>query len=213
MAHRIVKPEWLDALPASDPRAQRSRKELRWINFLMGNERWILRQLAAPFMPLAKGIIELGAGDGALCRKLHQRFPHSPITGLDLQDRPADLPQAISWLAGDCRALDPQPCSVLVANLFLHHFTEEQLDWWRAWVELAEVVVMNEPLRRPSSHGWGRLLHPLLHDVTRHDMHVSIDAGFVRGEWTALWPELKPIWHIDEWEQWPGAYRSVWRRK
>lgn len=213
MAERRVEPEWLDELPADDPRAVRSRKELRWINWLMGNERWILQQSSRPNMPLQQGIIELGAGQGDLCRAMHRRFPTSPVTGLDLQSRPKDLPTSVEWIAGNGKNIAPRPCGVLVMNLFLHHFTDEQLSWWRAWVELADVVVMNEPLRRKSSHGWGRLLWPLLHDVTRHDMHVSIDAGFVRGEWAALWPELRQTWQIEEWEQWPGAFRSVWRRK
>ncbi len=213
MAERRVEPEWLDALPANDPRALRSRQELRWINFLMGNERWIVRQLGAADMPIERGIIELGSGDGALCRKLHQRFPGCSVTGLDLQTRPHDLPADISWVAGDATAIAPQACGVLVANLFLHHFSDENLGWWRRWWELAEVVVMNEPLRRPGSHRWGRMLHPMLHDVTRHDMHVSIDAGFVAGDWQRLWPDLAEAWSLSEWEQWPGAYRSVWRRK
>lgn len=102
---------------------------------------------------------------------------------------------------------------MLVANLFLHHFTDEQLSWLTAWLPNVSLVIINEPLRRKSSHFWGRFLHPLLSDVTRHDMRVSIDAGFVRGEIAALWPTLAAQWQIEESEQWPGAYRSVWRRK
>jgi hypothetical protein len=41
---RVVKPEILDDLPMDDPSARASRADLRRINFLMGNERWILKQ-------------------------------------------------------------------------------------------------------------------------------------------------------------------------
>ena len=42
---RVVKPEILDELDGSDPRAIRSRRDLRFINLLMGNERWIQRSV------------------------------------------------------------------------------------------------------------------------------------------------------------------------
>jgi hypothetical protein len=38
---RQVLPEILDHLPADDPEAIGSRRDLRRINFLMGNKRWI----------------------------------------------------------------------------------------------------------------------------------------------------------------------------
>ena len=61
--HRVVKrqivPEILDSLSGDDPGALRSRRDLRLINFLMGNERWILKQNHYG------GMIELGAGEAA----------------------------------------------------------------------------------------------------------------------------------------------------
>ena len=45
MKHRLLVPEILDGLPPEDPEARRSRRDLRRINFLMGNERWIARQV------------------------------------------------------------------------------------------------------------------------------------------------------------------------
>lgn len=211
---RQVKPEWLDALPADDPLAQRSRRELRWINALMGNERWVLKQLDAHPAAALQGVLELGAGDGHLCRKISAQFPRSRVCGFDLIDRPSELPAAIEWQAGDITTIAaPRGFGVLVANLFLHHFTDEQLAWLTAWLPHVSLVIFNEPLRRRSSHFWGRCLHPLLSEVTRHDMHVSIDAGFVVGELSALWPALTAQWQIEEGEHWPGAYRSVWRRK
>jgi hypothetical protein len=42
---RVVIPELLDHLPQDDPAAERSRADLRRINFLMGNGRWVTRTL------------------------------------------------------------------------------------------------------------------------------------------------------------------------
>lgn len=211
---RTVVPEWLDSLPAEEPAACRSRRELRWINALMGNERWILRQLHAHPAATQQGVLELGAGEGELARRIHLNFPRSRVCGYDLLARPPSLPDAIEWHSGDVTtAAAPRGFGVLVANLFLHHFSDASLVWFREWLPHVCLLVINEPLRRSRSHFWGRCLRPFLGEVTRHDMHVSIDAGFVRGELPALWPVLAEHWHIEEWEQWPGAYRSVWRRK
>jgi hypothetical protein len=42
---RTVRPEILDSLAAEDPAARRSRQDLRLINALMGNFRWVERKL------------------------------------------------------------------------------------------------------------------------------------------------------------------------
>lgn len=211
---RIVVPEWLDEMLADDPRAIRSRKELRWINALMGNERWILAQLAKYPAATAQGVLELGAGEGRLSRKIQERFPQCRVCGADLLERPSQLPQGIDWRSGDLTTQAPsRDFGVLVANLFLHHFTDDSLAWFAAWLPHVSLVILNEPLRRGSSHFWGRLLRPWLHEVTRHDMHVSIDAGFLPGELPRLWTAPLADWDIEEKESWPGAYRSVWRRK
>ena len=65
-ALRRVQPEILDDLPAEDPRAVRSRRDLRLINRLMGNHRWVLRHVAEH----SGRVVELGAGDGCLARRI-----------------------------------------------------------------------------------------------------------------------------------------------
>jgi 2-polyprenyl-3-methyl-5-hydroxy-6-metoxy-1,4-benzoquinol methylase len=212
--NRIIEPELLDSLPSNDPRAIRSRKELRWINALMGNERWILQQLLQQKKLLHNGVIEWGAGEGFLCQKIHKRFPFVPITGIDLAARPYHISEKISWLSGNLLQMQtPANAQVIVANLFLHHLTDDQLRQCATWFQHASLLIFNEPLRKATSHTWGKMLHPLLESVTRHDMHVSIDAGFIKGELSNIWSDIKSRWMIQEWEQWPGAYRSVWIKK
>lgn len=212
--HRKVEPELLDSLPPDDLRAVRSRSELRWINALMGNERWILQQLKKHRPYLTGTIVEWGAGEGKLCQKIRRHFPQHEVTGVDFLSNPFTPQHQISWRQGNLLQMDPhKDDSILVANLFLHHLTEEELLSLKPWLIQAKWLIMSEPLRKKRSHFWGKLLHPVLHDVTRHDMHISIDAGFVPGELSKLWAELHDSWLVEEWEQWPGAYRSVWRRK
>ncbi|MFY7818024.1 MAG: class I SAM-dependent methyltransferase [Akkermansiaceae bacterium] len=211
---RIIIPELLDNLSPDDIRAIQSRRELHWINQLMGNERWILSQLRRHHTTLDQHIVEWGAGDGYLCSKIHQRHPQVQVTGVDLISRPKSLSTKIGWLTGNFLEMKvPTNPKVIVANLFLHHLTDDQLQECVTWFHTASMLIINEPLRKNSSHFWGRLLDPFLGDVTRHDMHASINAGFRKGELSRLWSVIKHEWVIEEWEHWPGAYRSVWRRK
>ncbi|OYU98743.1 MAG: hypothetical protein CFE26_27060, partial [Verrucomicrobiales bacterium VVV1] len=57
---RQLVPELLDALPAADPAAVHSRRDLRRINALMGNTRWFRRTLPHLTTP-ADRALELGA--------------------------------------------------------------------------------------------------------------------------------------------------------
>ena len=87
---RIVEPELLDQLPASDPRAIRSREDLRRINRLMGTT-GLLAKALDPLLADRPDphIIELGAGDGSLLLRVAQarktRWPPMRLGLLDMQ--------------------------------------------------------------------------------------------------------------------------------
>src|SRR5688500_12802853 len=66
--NRTLEPELLDELPASDPRAVASRRDLRLLNGIMGNHRPIVRFLRA--LPPNPTIAEIGAGEGLLSLRL-----------------------------------------------------------------------------------------------------------------------------------------------
>lgn len=176
---RIVKPEILDGLPGDDPRAIRSRRDLRLINLLMGNERWIVRQLKK-LNP--KYMVELGAGDGSLTRKLVEK---GEITGLDFQPAPLDF--GANWKAGDLfQSLPTVSGETVIANLILHHFEDDRLRELGKLIENRKFLIIVEPWRSQLALAEGRLLYPLVNDVTRHDMMVSTCAGFLPGELPAL---------------------------
>jgi hypothetical protein len=179
---RKLTPELLDHLPHDDPGAMRSRRDLRRINFFMGNWRWILSEIPEH----AEAITEIGAGDGHLLPLLAKKRPGARIAAYDLAPRPPGLPESVEWIQGDLFS-QPPPASggTLIANLFLHHFTDAQLAELGAWMRPFEKIIMNEPMRSKLPLLIGKIAYPLIDPITRHDMRVSIEAGFAPGELAA----------------------------
>jgi 2-polyprenyl-3-methyl-5-hydroxy-6-metoxy-1,4-benzoquinol methylase len=209
---RVVEPEILDGLSHDDPEAMRSRRDLRLIHCLMGNESWLLRTLRRFSREAETGICEWGAGDGALAAQMAALFPSAPVTAVDLAPRVPGLDPRITWHQGDLFARTDVSGSVLVANMFLHHFDRPQLRRLGEMMQGFQVLVFNEPDRSPMALLWSALLLPFVGRVTKHDMPASIRAGFRQGElhdWLGLSPHE---WHIAETSTWRGARRVVaWR--
>lgn len=180
---RVVRREKLDDLPAHDPGAQRSRRDLRLINALMGNFAWISRQMR--FFPshLSQGVVEIGAGEGHLCRHLRSFFPTVPLTGVDLAPRPSDLSQCIDWEQDDILACLPRTRgSALTGVMIVHHFSEEALSVLAPLLDRFQLICLCEPWRAFWPMALGQTLKPFVSPVTQHDMPVSIEAGFRPGE-------------------------------
>jgi len=176
---RKLTPELLDHLPHDDPGALRSRRDLARINFFLGNESWIIRSL--PRAPTH--ITEIGAGDGFLLSRISKLHPEAEISAYDLAPRPADLPARVTWHRGDIFAKSPPAHGgVLIANLFLHHFADAQLATLGTWMQGFDTLLFSEPLRTRLPLIMGKLATPFIHPITRHDMRVSIEAGFRPGE-------------------------------
>ena len=215
MKERRVIPELLDHLAPDDPAARRSRADLRRINFLMGNERWVLRQLRRHPQHLACGITELGAGDGSLAVKIARGFPACRVNVHDLMPCPLlphELTERIDWFCGDVFGNPPAAGGVLVANLFLHHFQGEALRRLGEICRNFEMLVINEPDRTRHAALLGGMLLPFVNHVTRHDMMTSIRAGFRRGELPAMLGLDPAVWKWRETSTWRGARRVLaWR--
>lgn len=211
---RKVVPEILDHLPVDDPAARRSRGDLRRINFLMGNERWVCSTLRDYPEAASRGIVELGAGDGILAGKIARSFPDAEVTACDLAPKPPSIGNNVRWLQGDVLTGD---ChlrgGILVANLFLHHFEGGALRQLGRLCNGFEVLVFNEPDRAMLPHVLGFTMWPAINHVTRHDMHVSISGGFARGEMTRLLGLNEANWRIVESYTWRGARRVLGCRR
>ena len=188
---RVVGPEILDTLPPDHPDAVANRRDLRLINALQGNPRWIARTLAPRLRP-GDHILEAGAGDGTLGRELWRRLPilrRCRYTGLDRQcGRPAGWPGGWDWIRADLldHPLVPAP-RVVVINFLLHQFPDGQLVDLSRRLQAAAFWVVCEPHRRRHALlGLGLLRLLGLHPVSWQDGRTSILAGFRGRELPAL---------------------------
>ncbi len=204
---RDVRPELLDDLPANDRRAIQSRRDLQRVNAWMGHARILAREVAGAFHDRTpRSIVELGAGDGTLLLQLAKSMaPRWTQLRVVLVDRqPLLSPQtksefeALSWRVEsvDMDVFDwlqrphPEPNDVTIANLFLHHFKEDELrKLLRHAAQQTSFFLACEPRRSNFSLGAVGLM-PLLgcNDVTTHDGRISVRAGFAKNELSALWP-------------------------
>lgn len=196
--NRILEAEILDHLDPSDPRAIRSRRDLRIIDVFLGNSRWILRALGNLHDP-SGGVLELGAGEGTLCRRIAAMLPGIRVTGLDRIARPEDLPSSVRWVGGNfLDTLHGIDGSVCCGALILHHL--DTISLGRLGIELGRFshLLFTEPHRSSFPLAMAGLASPLAGEVTRHDMSASIGAGFRKGELPQLLG-LKPAeWAIRE---------------
>jgi hypothetical protein len=212
---RRVEPEWLDTLPALDPRALRSRRDLARVNALMGNARLVARELARHLASGPCSLAEIGAGDGAfalaLARSRRLRGRSAEVTLVDRQPCAGRANLAAlgerGWRArvvqADVFAWLAEPgaprCDAIVANLFLHHFDATALARMLALAaRRARLFVACEPRRSALALAGASLLGAVgCNDVTRHDAAVSVRAGFAGHEIGALWPD-DGAWRIEE---------------
>lgn len=217
---RVVEPEWLDHLTADDPRAIRSRGDLRRINRLMSATR-LIGEALDPLVSERPNtrIVELGAGDGSLLLRLAQSLVHRwPSVALELLDmQPIVAPETLSqygklgWTANVVRAdvfdwlrdvptneaTDDAP--IIIANLFLHHFEGQQLsDLLHGIAACARAFVCVEPRRSSFALLGSRLLGVIgCNAVTRHDAVVSVRAGFTDHDLRQGWPD-DAAWDLRE---------------
>ncbi|MGF1449471.1 MAG: class I SAM-dependent methyltransferase [Opitutales bacterium] len=204
-AQRTVEPELLDSLPQDHPDALHNRRDLRRLNALTGNFRWLASQVGQ-HVTTGLRLLEIGAGEGCLGAYLNRRgiLPDSvTVDGLDVIARPATWPEQWTWHQGDLTRFDGYAhYDGIVANLILHQFDNAVLQQlgqrWRA--AGMRLVLSCETQRCP----WQMRGLPLLAAVTRmnyvsrHDAAVSLRGGFRRGELGALLGLETPEWTVRE---------------
>lgn len=218
---RSIESEWLDTLAADDPRAMRSRRDLRRVNAIMLQPRIMARLLDAHCAGgRPKRIIELGGGDGTfmlrVARKL--RWPGVEIVLVDRHDTVSDGTRAgfgaLGWRfrvqradVFDFLSRDAPAADIVTANLFLHHFSDADLARLLLQASsLAPLFVACEPGRSAFALAGSRLLFALgCNDVSRHDAVASVRAGFNGNDLSRLWPQTSG-WCLDERAAWPFTH-------
>ncbi|MEM7696811.1 MAG: hypothetical protein AAF236_00215 [Verrucomicrobiota bacterium] len=180
----------------------------------MGNYRWIATQLTNSTADVDQWI-ELGAGDGGLSRYLESK--RHRVTAIDLAPKPVHWPEGWDWLQQDLFAALPdligsQSCGI-VASLFLHHLDGAELQKLGSLLtENAAHIIVAEPSRDRLIWLLSHCFFPFINSVTRHDMVVSIEAGFRGGDLAQLL-SLGSDWRIEFGTTLLGAYRfEAWRQ-
>ncbi len=213
---RRVVPELLDELAPDDPRALRSRRDLRLLNAIMGHPAILARALDPVVMTSPLRLVELGAGDGTLLLRLARRrarhWPKAAVTLLDMRPTVTSATlaalRAVGWtvevVAADAlewlERAPPGRDAVVFANLFVHHFEGTRLARLLAGAAAhSRAFVCCEPRRARVPLLGSRLLWAIgCNDVTRHDAVVSVHAGFRARELGAAWPSAAGRWHVAE---------------
>lgn len=214
--NRRVEPEWLDELPADDPRAIRSRRDLRRINAVLGNVRVMASTLREIFGRRSPGrIVDLGAGDGTVMLRLAQQLRSSwrnveaalvdrqSIVGAETRRQFELLSWKVKTIEADVFDWLARPSvgrvELMTANLFLHHFSGPSLArLMQLAAERTDCFIACEPRRYAAALRASRWLWLIgCGPVTRHDAVASVRAGFGGRELSALWPS-KGAWQLRE---------------
>jgi hypothetical protein len=180
---RTVLPELLDTLPPDHPDALHNRRDLRLINAIMGNFRWIRQTLQSRRRP-GEPVLEIGAGTGEMGLTLADGVER--YAGLDLWPRPAEWPEHLAWHQHDLR-LFPHYADypVVLANLILHQFRDDELAALGALLTSStRLIIACEPARCRRNQWVFRAIAPLLgaNHISLHDARTSIQAGFLGNE-------------------------------
>jgi hypothetical protein len=101
----------------------------------------------------------------------------------------------------------------IIANLFVHHFSEAQLREMLSGVSRrTNCFVALEPRRSALSLGFSRMVGLIgCNAVTRQDAVISVRAGFCRGELSRLWPR-DPGWSLHETSAGPFSHLFIAHR-
>jgi hypothetical protein len=215
---RSVQPEWLDELPAEDPAALRSRRDLNRLNRIMGHV-GAMRDLlqSATRKQSFRRIVEIGAGDGTFALRLAGEISSlcKPQEWVLVDSKNAVKEEtrrglaALGWktevVVADVfdwlRNCRPALADAMITNLFLHQFPDKSL---AEMLELASRKTQSfaacEPRRSALPLAFSRMTGLIgCNAVTRNDAPLSVRAGFAGKELSALWPRTAHFrWRVEE---------------
>lgn len=220
---RRLSAEMLDQLACGDPRAIRSRADLRRINRVMGSPRLVARALSPELQRLtatrgshAVRLLELGAGDGTLmlevAKRWHEKWPAIHLTLLDRQNATSaatlDEFHRLGWTTQVlCIDIDEwmntpsdSRWDAIMANLFIHHFDQQTIAaLFQVLARRTNWFMACEPRRNQLALLASRLVIFLgANSITRQDAVLSVRGGFSALELSELWTDAYDLWRRKE---------------
>lgn len=202
-----IQPEVLDHLRAAVPASTPSVRELRKINAIMGNTRWLHDRLVDIIRP-GERVLELGAGTGELAQRWRSSWD-----ALDLLPRPRHWPAGAKWHEQDVlqfREWASYPA--IFCSLFLRQFSDAGLAQLGERIrEHARVLIACEPVRG-GAHQWlFSALCPALAGAQQEARgnRSNLPSGFRGEELAERMGFLSRHWRCRLHITWRGAYRFI----
>jgi 2-polyprenyl-3-methyl-5-hydroxy-6-metoxy-1,4-benzoquinol methylase len=222
---RSTAPELMDDLTLPEPALQAALADLKKVNTLLGGHAVGIAGLKPFLSPTAEAhILDIGCGDGEFLRHLQKYCVKKGykvrLTGWDCNaeslesgTKKKSKETRITYELRDILEFPelPQGDLIIICNLFLHHFTDEEiLKMLVHWSNSGcKAVVINDLDRNPLAYYLFRLFGVIFmkSKIAIHDGLISIQRGFRRVDLELYSRESMPNSYSIRW-RW--AFRYLW---
>lgn len=199
--------EIMDDLSCQGEVVDQTLRELDFINrWLGGNAVTLapLKRLLQTNLSSSLVITDLGCGSGEMLRIIHRKFPGHPLKliGIDANPHITQFAEQHSkgianinyWTADVLsKSFQQHPFDIVLATLFLHHFTHQQLVQLLSSLhqQTRKAIIINDLHRHPLAYYSIRWLTQLFSksSMVQFDAPLSVARGFTKKEWLAILQE------------------------
>lgn len=209
--------EILDDFSFDGKELQQNLKEIGWLNRLLGGDQVVFNALESvgEFQDF-NTIVDIGTGSGELLAKLSTRY-NAKIIGWEANPSIVELARknvescpSVSIIEEDVfsQKFQDQTQDVLLASLFLHHFSEaEIIDLLLiAKKNTRKAIIINDLHRSMLAYNLFRFVTFITNScyTTKHDGKISILKGFTKEDWARI---LKKVGIKNYSIKWKWAFR------
>jgi hypothetical protein len=190
MRERQIVPELMDEAHPED--ARKCLRDLIRINAEFGGHSTVRKLLAkAGCDGAAFSLLDVGAASGDSGRIIRETYPNAEVVSLDRNSLNLSGAEEPKLLADAFQLpFPPQSFDFVFSSLFLHHFTNEQVETLlRSFGAIARRAVLISDLERHAVPYWFLRASRVFfgwHWMTVHDGKISVRAAFKAGELKAI---------------------------